>query len=118
MPTVTVYGAYCPLGESCSKKGRLLCKHTDLERARASLLAHLLNSPYHQDIDEETKQLLASDDMPSWEEDWVEEDAAPEAAGSAEPDAKRRKKQPESVNAKVIASAVATGVREAFLRMH
>ena len=45
----TVYGIWCPWGDKCSKRSKLLAKHTDEETVRSMLLNRLQSSPYHHD---------------------------------------------------------------------
>ena len=82
---VDVFHIWCPLGEECSKKGRMLAKHANEDAVRAALLNHLQQSPYHQEVPEEEKvSLAASADVEIWPvEDWNDQ-AAGEETGQEE----------------------------------
>ena len=43
-----VYIARCPLGTQCSKKGSILAKKSSEAEARAAVVWHLVQSPYHK----------------------------------------------------------------------
>lgn len=122
------FGAYCPMGQSCSKKGRLLAKHLDEAAARAAVAHHINNSPYHADLDWEQKRaLIEAAAIPFWDEEEEEAHQQEEHEGVAigakryrkSSDAPRREGTASSssagLDADAIASAVAAGVQQVMV---
>ena len=64
----TWYAIWCPRGDECTKRGRMLCKFDDEEKTRSFLFNHLVSSPYHQLGDEEATQLARETAIEAWDE--------------------------------------------------
>ena len=83
----TVYGIWCPWGDKCSKRGKLLAKHTDEETVRSMLLNHLQSSPYHHDESDEAMVAAAAEaEVSSWETEEQEQEQEQEETPAETPD--------------------------------
>ena len=84
-----VCGIWCPKGDACKYKNRLVGKSSDESDLRSRLLQHLYASPCHADLDDaERNELAATAEVEWWdEEEWAQEvkaeDTAADDNGSA-----------------------------------
>lgn len=66
---IPIFGAYCPHGDQCSKKHKLLGSYTSEREARQKIHHHLMTSTYHNMEDEEATQAADEADVPDWLDD-------------------------------------------------
>ena len=68
------YLCYCPLGEVCGKKHRMLKKKWSEEDARWAVQHHLMTSPAHMMTRQEAEGFAMDAEIPTWEEEQEEAD--------------------------------------------
>ena len=89
-----VYIARCPIGDSCSKKWKILAKRDDEESARAAVKHHLMYSSYHMlDVDD-AQNLVDCMEIEQWKRDEVGDTAEDEKKWV---ESKKRKRVQESL---------------------
>eukprot|EP00969_Alexandrium_andersonii_P307853 13608072-Alexandrium_andersonii.AAC.1 len=93
-----VWACWCPCGDVCGKKNRMLKKKLSEEDARWAVTNHLMTSPSHMMSQEEAEATALVADIESWEEDeeswqrWGEAESASEGGkGDGKGDGKGKK---------------------------
>ena len=79
----TYFTTWCPLGEECSKKRKMLCKFESEDKVRDFLYNHLVNSSYHLMENSEAEDMATTALVEQWEE---EEESTVQSMPEAEQD--------------------------------
>lgn len=69
----TYFAIWCPRGDECTKKGKMLCKFADEQKTRSFLFNHLVSSPYHGLTEDDARAYAENADIEQWNEEDAEE---------------------------------------------
>ena len=71
---MVMWGGRCPMGSQCSKRGSTLKNCSSYEEAEATIVHHLMSSPYHELTREEAEAAVDPSLISSWEVTFDEND--------------------------------------------
>ena len=69
-----IFVGRCPIGDSCTKKQRILCKKRSEDEVKAAVKHHLMTSPYHELGEEEAENLVQLLEVEKWPMEFEDED--------------------------------------------